>query len=117
MLRGACPFHRIYSKDVIKIGIDSWTKHPYELKMRERATRWAATKSESVADKLKGRFADFRDGTCKCGACSKSGASTFRGGVAYHSECLDGKHWAKSKLPEDRTPPSRWGGQRWEPKS
>jgi hypothetical protein len=88
------------------MGIDAWTRHPYERKMAERSKN---VPKKSVGDKLKDAARDFRDGTKRCGCgCGKTGTA-FRGGKLYHPSCV-GSKWNKAGLPQDRTPPQ---GRRW----
>lgn len=94
------------------MGIDSWTRTPFERKQqtREQAARNRQNPTESLGQKAKNRW-NGEHKKCHCG-CGKQ-ATVFRDGKMYASRCVGrGSGWDKSKLPQDRTPPLSWQRRR-----
>lgn len=94
------------------MGLDEWTRTPYERKMaaREQAHRDRKPARESLVDKAKNRW-NGEHKRCHCG-CGKQ-ANVFRDGKMYASKCVGrGSGWDKSGLPQDRTPPQTWRRRR-----
>lgn len=99
------------------MGVDEWTRTPFERKHAERAKAYEERKragktgdQRSLADKAKDRW-NGEHKRCHCG-CGKA-ANAFRDGKMYSSKCVGrGSGWDKSKLPQDRTPPLSWKRKR-----
>ena len=91
------------------MGLDAWTRSPIENHYRQREANRTTKPAPPLTDRLKARAEGFKK--CACG-CGSHKASAFRGGKMYDPKCVGrSSQWAKSGLPQDRTPPSQ--GDRW----